>query len=137
MRLQASGETVSVRVKELGERHESAAEDEPNGNSSKHKHKEHKHGKKKHKHAKDGCASTWYMCTTLLLSINASQNLSSGVVSAVHYCAIFVSEALHGYHGQPHAPDKNQVEATLFLTLCALPQAAKPRAGVGRGRARG
>lgn len=60
VRLQPSTETVSVRVKELGERWESAPEAE-NGNGTshkhKHKHKEHKHDKKKHKHSKEGVSS--------------------------------------------------------------------------------
>lgn len=51
VRLQPSAETVSVRVKELGEKHESA--EEPENGHSKRKHKEHKHDRKQHKHDKD------------------------------------------------------------------------------------
>ena len=50
VRLQPSMEAVSVRVKELGEKHESAAA--PQNGSSQHKHKEHKHEKKQNKHEK-------------------------------------------------------------------------------------
>jgi hypothetical protein len=67
VRLQPSAETVSVRVKELGEKHESA--EEPENGHSKRKHKEHKHDRKQHKHDKDRLLDP---CITLAEPITSS-----------------------------------------------------------------